>query len=231
MRESILTIPITDIFEPKCGCPICRMRDTLEQHTVEYIMGAAMMEPDVRIETNRSGFCKEHFEQMRACKNRLSLALMLQTHLQELQKHVFDDKKLFETKEGKNKKTVEKVSKITNDCFVCNKIEWGMSRLMNTVFELYGKEREFREQFADQEMLCLPHYKMLMKRSETDVEKAHRNEFRETCTSLVKKYLDELEKDVSHYCKMYDYRNTGKDADWGNSKDSIERAIKFLTTR
>ena len=67
MRESILTIPVTDIFEPKCGCPICRLRDTLEQRTVEYIMGAAMMEPDVRMETNKLGFCKTHFEQMRAC--------------------------------------------------------------------------------------------------------------------------------------------------------------------
>jgi hypothetical protein len=207
------------------------MRDELEQHTIEYIMGAAMMEPDVRIETNKAGFCKEHFEQMRACKNRLSLALMLQTHLQELQKHVFDDKKLFETKDGKHRKTVEKVSKINNDCFVCNKIEWGMSRLMNTVFELYGKERDFRKQFSEQQYLCLPHYKMLMSRSETDIEKVYRSEFREACTALVKGYLDELEKDVSHYCKMYDYRNTGKDADWGNSKDSIERAIKFLTTR
>ncbi|MDE6745025.1 MAG: hypothetical protein K2J72_00150, partial [Oscillospiraceae bacterium] len=35
----------------------------------------------------------------------------------------------------------------------------------------------------------------------------------------------------SHYCSMYDYRNTGKDADWGNSRDSIERAIKFLVSR
>ena len=47
MRESILTIPISEIFEPKCGCPICTMRNTLESHTTEYIMGAAMMEPDV----------------------------------------------------------------------------------------------------------------------------------------------------------------------------------------
>lgn len=231
MRESILTIPITDVFEPKSGCPICRMRNTLEQHAVEYIMGAAMMEPDVRIETNKAGFCKEHFEQMRNCKNRLSLALILQSHLQELQKHVFDDKKLFETKESKNKKTVEKVSQITNDCFVCNKIEWGMSRLMNTLFELYGKERDFREQFSQQEYLCLPHYKLLMRRSETDVDKSCRAGFRDVCTELVKKYLDSLEKDISHYCKMYDYRNTGKDADWGNSKDAIERAILFLTTR
>ena len=86
MRESILTIPVTDIFEPKEGCPICRLRDMLEQRTIEYIMGAAMMEPDVRIETNKKGFCKTHFEQMRACKNRLSLALILQSHLQDMQK-------------------------------------------------------------------------------------------------------------------------------------------------
>ena len=29
MRESILTIPINETFEEKCGCPICRMRDEL----------------------------------------------------------------------------------------------------------------------------------------------------------------------------------------------------------
>ncbi len=114
MRESILTIPVTDIFEPKCGCPICRLRDTLEQRTVEYIMGAAMMEPDVRMETNKLGFCKTHFEQMRACKNRLSLALMLQSHLQDMQKHIFTRKKMFEGKTAKQKK----VSAVNNECFV-----------------------------------------------------------------------------------------------------------------
>ena len=30
---------------------------------------------------------------------------------------------------------------------------------------------------------------------------------------------------------MFDYRNNGAEADWGNAKDSIERAIWFLTTR
>ena len=47
----------------------------------------------------------------------------------------------------------------------------------------------------------------------------------------VDKYIQTLYDDVSHYCSMYDYRNTGADADWGNSKDSIERSISFLTSR
>ena len=61
--------------------------------------------------------------------------------------------------------------------------------------------------------------------------KAMYKQFIDACGELTSKYLDTLEADVSHYCKMYDYRNTGANADWGNSKDSIERAIKFLTTR
>lgn len=227
MRESILTIPISEIFEPKCGCPICRMRDMLEQRTIEYIMGAAMMEPDVRMETNRLGFCKTHFEQMRACKNRLSLALMLQSHLQNIQKNIFNRKSIFEGKTAKQKK----VSAINNECFVCSKIEWGMSRIMVTFFELYSKEKDFRRLFNEQEMLCLPHYDLLVGMAADNVEKRWQKQFAEDCAALTKKYLDLLEKDVYHYCNMYDYRNSGKDADWGNSKDSIERAIKFLTTR
>ena len=73
MRESIYTIPLNDIFEVEDGCPLCRMRRLLENRCVEYIMGAAMMEPDVRIETNRYGFCQEHFSVMLKQKNRLSL--------------------------------------------------------------------------------------------------------------------------------------------------------------
>ena len=30
MREDICTIPISDVFEENDGCPICRMRNTIE---------------------------------------------------------------------------------------------------------------------------------------------------------------------------------------------------------
>ena len=73
MREDICSIPISEIFEPKDGCPFCRMRDMLEDRMATYITGAAMMEPDVRVETNRLGFCHQHFEQILQRGSRLSL--------------------------------------------------------------------------------------------------------------------------------------------------------------
>ena len=64
MKETICTIPINDIFMPKCGCPFCRMESMLEEQYVKFITGDAMMEPNIRIETNKKGFCHRHFSQM-----------------------------------------------------------------------------------------------------------------------------------------------------------------------
>lgn len=226
MRESILTIPISDILEPKTGCPICRMRDMLETRTVEYIMGAAMMEPDVRIETNRAGFCHTHLAQMMKQKNRLSLALMLQTHLAAVDEQLFERKKLFEAKNAKK----EKLSKINESCFVCEKIDWGMERLMRTFFEMF-LQNDVKQLMNEQEFICLPHYDMLMSLAPVYLKKNELKLFEDMAQRLVREYLAKLQDDVTHYCNMYDYRNSGKDADWGNSKDSIERAVKFLTSR
>ena len=226
MRESILTIPISEILEPREGCPICRMRDMLEQRTVEYIMGAAMMEPDVRIETNRAGFCSAHFAQMLKCKNRLSLALMLQTHLDEVHGSLFSRKKLFEPKNARQKK----LSEINESCFVCDKVDWGMERLLRTFFEMY-KNSEARQLMSEQEFICLPHYDLLASVAPQYLQKKELDGFMKLIGGLTESYIAELYADVSKYCSMYDYRSAGKDADWGNSKDSIERAIGFLTSR
>ncbi len=228
MRESLLTIPISEVFEPKTGCPICRMRNMLEARTVEYIMGAAMMEPDVRIETNKLGFCNTHFHQMLKQKNRLSLALMLQTHIDQCKKELFERKKLFESKSAKKKY----LSDVNQSCFVCSKVDWGMERLLRTFFEMY-EQRDFAQLFSQQEYICMPHFDLLMSQSEKYLAKNKRlsSEFEKALSSLVKNHLELLSGDVAHFCKMYDYRSSNSDEDWGNARDSIERSIMFLTSR
>ena len=226
MRDSILTIPISEILEPREGCPICRMRDMLEQRTVEYIMGAAMMEPDVRIETNRAGFCHTHFQQMMKQKNRLSLALMLQTHLEEVDRQLFSRKKLFEPKNARK----AKLSQINESCFVCEKVDWGMERLMRTFFEM-SSHSDIKQLLSEQEYICLPHFDLLQSLAPAYLQKYELDSFNKLISSLTENYIAVLYKDVSQYCSMYDYRNTGKDADWGNSRDSNERAVKFLVSR
>ena len=59
MDEKIYTIPVNEAFDEYDGCPFCRMRRTLEDNERELIMGASMMEPDIRIKTNKLGFCRQ----------------------------------------------------------------------------------------------------------------------------------------------------------------------------
>ena len=64
MKQTICTIPVTDVFIEKDGCPFCRLEKKLEESYARYITGDAKMEPTVRIETNKTGFCKHHLQLM-----------------------------------------------------------------------------------------------------------------------------------------------------------------------
>lgn len=228
MREDITSIPVSEVFEPKDGCPICRMRDLLEKRVAEYITGAAMMEPDVRIETNKLGFCIDHYRLILKQRNRLGVALILESHLAEVEKDIFKGVPLLGKSPDKQGKSA---AARTSTCFLCQQVDWAMERMLATVCRLWESERDFRHLFDEQEALCLPHFALLMETAEKGVSKKNRSDFGKAAAALAQKYCTELRDDVSHFCKMFDYRNNTEDADWGNSKDSVERAIWFLTTR
>ena len=228
MRQDIVTIPIQEVFEPRDGCPICRLRDLLESRMIDYITGAAMMEPDVRIETNKMGFCETHFGMMLKKRNRLSVALMLESHLNELEDAVFGSDGLFKknpVKQGKD------AAAAGQTCFVCHRVEDNMQRMVGNACRLWEHDREFRELFAEQPSLCLPHFAMLCEIAPTEISKKQMPDFQKVAAGLCRRYLNELQNDVSHFCRMFDYRNSDGDADWGNSRDAVERAVEFLTAR
>lgn len=226
MRQDICTIPISEIFEVNDGCPICRMRELVEKRIIEYIMGAAMMEPDIRIQTNKLGFCERHFDMMLESRGRLQLALILESHIDEINHNIFE-KKLFNSPAKKG----ENAQKISNSCFVCEKIEWGFSRMVETIFRCYETDKEFREMFNGQPMFCLKHYEMLINSPNRKFLKREGGEFAKNLNRITGDYSKSLHEDVKKYCSMYDYRSNNGKLEWGTSRDSVERTIAFLTGR
>lgn len=224
MREDICTIPISDIFEPRDGCPFCRMRDMLEDRMATYITGAAMMEPDVRVETNRLGFCKTHFDSILERGSRLSVALILESLLEETKKDVLPPR------EGKTplKKVTAEADRREGSCFVCENIEKNMDHLCETVLKLWQTEEEFRTLYSQQTHICLPHYNRILKAAAKLPKKVFPL-FASATEKLTRGYLEEVQGDITHFCRMFDYRNAG--GDWGNSRDAIERAMEYLTAR
>ena len=201
------------------------MRDTIEERMIDYILGDAMMEPDVRIETNKVGFCEYHYEKMMSRRGRLQLALMLQTHINEINEGIFK-KKLFNS----DSKREQNAKKVSDSCFICSKIEWGMSRLIETVYRCYENERDFRDMFNNQSVFCLPHYERLLSGASKKNMRSYGGEFADNLNRIAGEYSKKLYADLSKYCTMYDYRSR-ENTDWGDSRDAVERTVAFLNGR
>lgn len=195
MADKIYTIPIKEVFEPMDGCPLCRLHKLLEQRCTEYIMGAAMMEPDIRIETNKQGFCASHFEMMLARKNRLSLALMLESHLDELLSNTVCEKTALNPK-----KAAEAVN-IANSCYVCNKIEETMETMINNMFKMYCADDEFKKLYENQPNLCFNHYARIAAKAPKALNRKQYEPFMKTTLALTKKAWKKLKPIQATFAK------------------------------
>ena len=223
MQENICSIPINDVFLPHDGCPMCRMRDMLEERKAEYITGSAMMEPSVRIQTNAQGFCFRHFEMMVRLGKRLSNALILESHLQQISEDLVPR----EAPKKPDKKKMAALGSMIQDCFICRDIKQNMENMVRIVHAMWLSEPEFRQLYSEQQFICLEHFYLLMNTDVKGLGKSYQ-QFYEATSQLTGGYLEKLRTDVHHFCTMFDYRSGGSN-DWAGSKDSIERSIEFLT--
>jgi len=223
MEEKIYTIPVTEAFEKKDGCPFCRLRNDLENTERDLIMGASMMEPDIRIKTNALGFCRRHYKKMFDLNNRLSLALMLESHLKEQSDKVAVCKKTLFGKDV-NAKSIDNMKSLAGSCYICDRVNEKYAKMVYTA--VWQKQTEFRTLTAEQPYFCLPHAAEFLEAARAKLDKKSFAAFGNSLDAVQSAYLSSLTEDVSWFCKKFDYRYENEP--WGNAKDSVERAIKFL---
>ena len=221
------TIPVNEAFEASAadharGCPFCALYRMLEENELDLILGASMMEPDIRIRTNREGFCRLHYDMMFTRKNRLGMALTLESHLAELEKDLRDGG----IGGGKGNKPVKRIGELESNCYICNRIEHNFEEMIDTAVYIWETDPEFTQKLKSQPYFCLPHYRKFLQYGQKRLGKKQLPLFVSQCETVVSNYLAELQKDVSWFCKKFDYRYD--EEPWYNSKDAVERAFKFL---
>ncbi len=229
--EQIYTIPVNEAFDEfrgkvECGCTICALYRKLQENELDIILGASMMEPDIRIMTNKEGFCGTHFDMMFERKNRLGLALMMESHLDKVKEEI-SDKALVSLLAGRGTTPMKSLDRLKKSCYICRRIDHHMKNMIATIVLLWQSDSEFVKKFKEQPYFCLPHYADLLSYAKDKLNKKDFNDFYSDIKELELNYLDTLRGDVSHFCKKFDYRY--EDEPWYNSKDSVERTIKFLS--
>lgn len=223
MIEKIYTIPVNEAFESDSECAFCHLEELLERESVEYTLGAAMMEPDFRIESNKKGFCKNHYSMLFSKQNKLSLALILESHLLELTNE-------FETL-LKNPKKNDKVSKwfLKNrcSCIICDRINNTMGRYVEVFFYMWSHDNEFKNKVINSKGFCLNHLEMIYNNAFKYLNKKDAVEFLKIIYEKEKDELKNIQKDIHKFTLKFDYRN--KDMEWGSAIDAPIRTIEKLS--
>lgn len=226
--EQIYMIPVTEAFaataeKPECGCPLCRLFKKLQEDELDIILGASMMEPDIRIKTNEQGFCLTHYNMMLGRRRMLGMGLMMESHLAEVEKKLKGPAILGD----KRASALNAIGKLEDDCYVCTRINKNLAAMVSTTVYLWEQDYNgFRKLFGAQPWFCMPHYRAMLEYASKKLPKKSYHAFYDAAYSIQEKYLKELSGDVSWFCKKFDYRYD--EEPWYNSKDSVKRAIKFL---
>jgi hypothetical protein len=209
MKETIYTIPIQEAFEVTHDtqtCPLCLLRKQLETDSLDYVLGAAMMEPDIRQETNRLGFCANHLGKMLTAQKRLPLALVLQTRLETLLK---------------NPESLRE-----HTCFLCERTDNFFAKYISNILHMWSVHPEFRQTFEQTQGICFPHIAALSAQAKKDMGKKEYLVFSRITNRLTTQYAQSLYTSVSAFCKSFDHRFA--DMDLGEDKEAVERCVTAM---
>lgn len=225
--EQIYTIPVNEAFDSVAehseeGCPFCRLYRKLQEDELDIILGASMMEPDIRIKTNELGFCGTHYRMMLSRQRMLSFGLILESHLDEVAKSLSPKTLL-----NKSSASLSALRELEESCYVCSRIDKNLSAMIATAVYLFESDPNFKEKFKKAPYFCLPHYRRMLEYASKKMSKRSYTELYGLSHQINETYIKSLRSDVSWFCKKFDYRYD--EEPWYNSKDSIQRSIKFLS--
>jgi hypothetical protein len=236
MKETIYTIPLNEAFETTDECPFCHLERMTEQRTIKYVLGpgASYMEPDVRLATDREGFCGAHFKKMYDYGNSLGNALIMQTYFVSMFEEMVAEMDRFQ-KPGKRgifaNKPTEESSLVTwmrtkqSTCYICNKLDYNMDRYYATFYQLI-KDQEFRSKVENSKGFCMRHFLALMEKAPTELPNSQIDWFYDTVFTLMRANLARVKGDLDWFVDKFDYRNSA--ADWKNSRDAVSRTMQKI---
>jgi hypothetical protein len=237
MKEKIYTIPVNEAFDSGDECPFCQLERAVEQRTIRYTLGpgASYMEPEVRLATDKEGFCGTHFKKMYDFGNSLGSALIMQTYFVSLFEEMSKEMDAFQipgkrslfSKKGEptDNALVTWARQKQSSCFICNKIEYNMERYFSTFFML-TKDAEFRAKVENSKGFCMRHFLRLMELAKDNVPNDQLQWFYPTVFRLMRENMARVKGDLDWFIEKFDYRNAS--ADWKNSRDAVSRTMQKL---
>lgn len=226
-NEKIYMIPVNDAFSVNCECAFCYLESNFEKQCIEIVLGESVMEVDARIETNKKGFCRRHFYMLLEQKNKLPYGLILETHLNEVKKHlerlIYSNflsvpslqkerfiKKIFVSSNSSKSKLedlIEYLENLSGQCVICERIHTRMKNYFEVFFFMWRNQKDFQQKVLASKGFCLYHFNQLLKHAEKCLPSKELNNFIEKICKIELDNLSRIHTNVCEFNKQFDYRN------------------------
>lgn len=229
MKPPLETTTVREMLARGGECLLCDLEEKAEAQLIRYFLGNSVMQPQIRVKVNRSGFCAPHFQALYKAGNRLGLALITHTHLQETWKRVRAEEKGLRKKRGKPSGLIRLLNNHKNACLICERMEKAVRGYAFAITYLWDKDSQFRENLLASGGFCLPHLAVVHELAEETLSKGRLSGWYEDISALQQLGLKDLEAALESFTKRYDYRSDGPQPE--SEKNVLPRAIRKLSGR
>ena len=223
---------VHDAYREDVECPLCFLRASAERALLSSLQHSRAMQPDVRVRTNREGFCPAHLRRLYAGENKLGLALTAHTRLQ----HVLPDAvcALTDALRAAGGREARKaadraaglLSAAASTCYVCGLLRQDEERYVFTVLYLWGKDPEFPDVYRVSRGFCIPHFGAMTEAAARTLRPDRLRGWLADSVVLLRRSLEALEKDLHAFTQLHQAANRepGTDAE----RTALARTLQKL---
>ena len=232
MKYELETIPVWDALRADTECPLCLLQSKAEEGYVQFFLGNSVMVPEMRVQVNEVGFCPRHYVALLGGGNRLGLALITHTHIQELRRRL--TREGLGTKGGSPASLRRKIRELggflrehVGRCMICDRLAERFRRYAFTIVYLWEHDGEFRAALKGSRGFCLPHVSGLMDMAADILSGRRLPEFLAELMPLQERAWDRLERELLAFTGKFDYQSTGGVGT--STREAVADAITKLT--
>ena len=223
---------VHDAYRDGGECPLCLLRASAERALVSSLQHSRAMQPDVRVRTNREGFCAEHLRRLYAGENKLGLALTAHTRLQHVlpwAAGALED--ALRAAGGRDaRRAAERAAGLLGaaaaGCYVCGLLRQDEERYVFTILYLWGKDPEFPGIYRASRGFCIPHFGAMTAAAARTLRPERLRGWLADSVVLLRGSLEALEKDLHAFTQLHQAANRalGTDAE----RTALARTLQKL---
>jgi hypothetical protein len=216
---------VHDAYQRGGECPLCDLEEAAEQTYLRSFQHSRVMEPSVRVQTNKEGFCADHHRKLYTGENKLGVGLVIHTRLQSVAAELDD---ILGKSVGKRgvPRAAERVRALEESCFLCRMLGQDRQRYAFTILYLWARDPDFPAVFRASRGFCLPHFRVMLEEGLRAMRGDRLERWLAEAGPLMQDSLRSLERDLHAFTQLHRAENSslGTDAE----RTALARTLQKL---